>query len=148
MNIVESMASADAQLGIELSKKEPAVLETAADPHPVLSPSSFQNMPEDVLREICIAFIGADFPTLASRMLPLPYKLMQISSEIRHIVLTTPSIWASIHIQLAENRFAPPTKQLFTALVCEGEEVVRPSGVPASQHIRGESQQPLPGSQK
>ncbi len=122
MNIVESMASADVELGNELSKKESAILETAADSHLVLSPSPFQNMPEDVLREICIAFIGADFPTLASRVLPLPYKLMHISSELRRIVLTTPSIWASIHIQLAENRFAPPTKQLFTALVCEARK--------------------------
>ncbi len=122
MIIEESMASADAQLGIEISRKEAATLDTTADHSPVLSSSPFQTMPEDVLREICITFIGSDFPILAPGTLPLPYMLMQISSGIRHIVLTTPSIWASIHIQLPENHYDPPGKQLFTALVCEARE--------------------------
>ena len=99
MIIEESLASADVRSRFELQgqcKTEAAILETDADHRLLLSSSSFQNMPEDVLREICIAFIGADFPILESRVLPLPYMLMQISSEIRRIVLTTPSIWASV----------------------------------------------------
>ena len=65
MIIEESMASADAQLGIEISRKEAATLDITADHSPVLSSSPFQTMPEDVLREICITFIGSDFPILA-----------------------------------------------------------------------------------
>ena len=125
MIIEEPLASTDGRSRFELQgqcKTEAAILETDADHRLLFSSSSFQNMPEDVLREICIAFIGADFPILESRVLPLPYMLMQISSEIRRIVLTTPSIWASIHIQLPENRYDPPSKQLFTALVCEARK--------------------------
>ena len=83
---------AETELQPCLRKKEAALLEAAADHRRVDSSSSFQNMPEDVLREICIACIGSDFPILASRMLPLPYMLMQISSGVRRIVLTTPFI--------------------------------------------------------
>ncbi len=81
-----------------LSEKEVAVLETTADLRGAIS--SFRDMPEDVLREIFLAFMGDDIPQLYPPSVPLQYTLMQISSGIRHIARTTPSIWASISIRI------------------------------------------------
>ncbi len=64
----------------------------------VLAP--IRNIPEDVLREICIACIADEIPTLRHHKTPLPYMLSQISRGMRHIVLTTPVIWARMDIQI------------------------------------------------
>ena len=89
-----------AEIGLQcLREKKAAILETTANHRRALS--CFREIPEDVLREICLACMGLDdIPLLTSPALPLPYTLMQISSGIRRIVLSTPSIWASVHIQI------------------------------------------------
>ncbi|KJA14561.1 hypothetical protein HYPSUDRAFT_150215, partial [Hypholoma sublateritium FD-334 SS-4] len=74
-----------------LRDEEAAILETFADHRRIFSP--FRNLPEDVLREICLqACVEGDMPTLSyGRRSPgLPYILAQICSEMRHIALTTP----------------------------------------------------------
>ncbi|KJA14229.1 hypothetical protein HYPSUDRAFT_49363 [Hypholoma sublateritium FD-334 SS-4] len=79
-----------------LHEEKAAILETFADHRRVFSP--FRNLPEDVLREICIACVEDSAPTLTYRTTPLPYRLAQISSEMRHVALTAPFIWASMYI--------------------------------------------------
>ncbi|KJA14226.1 hypothetical protein HYPSUDRAFT_49357 [Hypholoma sublateritium FD-334 SS-4] len=79
-----------------LRKEKAAILEATADHRRALS--TFRNLPEDVLREICVACVEADIPKLSYRSTPLPYILAQISSDIRRIALTTPFLWASIHV--------------------------------------------------
>ncbi|KJA19013.1 hypothetical protein HYPSUDRAFT_44687 [Hypholoma sublateritium FD-334 SS-4] len=80
-----------------LREEEAAILETFADHRRVFSP--FRNLPEDVLREICIACVKCDMPTLKYRgRTPLPYVLAQISSGLRNIALTTPRVWASMKV--------------------------------------------------
>ncbi len=123
VQVLESqLGQTETELQPCLRKQEAALLDTAAVHHQDDFPNSFQNMPEDVIREICIACVGADPPILTSRMLPLPYMLMQICSGMRRIVLTSPSIWASIHIQLNEDFYFAPNEQLYTALVCEARK--------------------------
>ena len=100
-----------------LLNEEAAIMATSAYHRRTLS--SFQNMPDNVLREICLAFIGPEMPLLIPSFLPLPYTLMQISSGVRRIVLTTPFIWASIKIQIDEGFYFAPDKELYTALVWE-----------------------------
>ncbi|KJA19017.1 hypothetical protein HYPSUDRAFT_44690 [Hypholoma sublateritium FD-334 SS-4] len=80
-----------------LREEEAAILETFADHRRVLSP--FRNLPDDVLLEICSACVEGEIPTLSFNVTPLPYTLAQISSGMRHIVLETPSIWASVNIR-------------------------------------------------
>ncbi|KJA26459.1 hypothetical protein HYPSUDRAFT_198762 [Hypholoma sublateritium FD-334 SS-4] len=82
-----------------LREEEAAILETFADHRRIFSP--FRNIPEDVLREICIqACMGRDIPALSYFRDPLPYVLAQICSGIRYIALTTPIIWASMHVEI------------------------------------------------
>ena len=78
-----------------LYEQETAILETCKDHHCVLS--AVRHLPEDVLREICLTCVADRIPALTSRI-PLPYVLAQISSEMRHIALTTPIIWARMKI--------------------------------------------------
>ncbi|KJA17075.1 hypothetical protein HYPSUDRAFT_146945, partial [Hypholoma sublateritium FD-334 SS-4] len=79
-----------------LREEEAAILETFADHRQVFSP--FRNIPEDVLREICIrACVEGDMPGLCYPMGPLPWILAQICSGLRYIALATPIIWASMH---------------------------------------------------
>ncbi len=123
VHVLESqLGKTETELQFCPHEMEAALLESIADHRRVDSSRSFQNLPEDVLREICTACIGADLPILTSGILPLPYMLMQISSGMRRIVRTTPSIWASIHIQIDEFSYFPPNKLLYTALVCEAEK--------------------------
>ena len=101
-----------------LLNEEAAIMATSA--YHCRTLSSFQNMPDNVLREICLAFIGPEMPLLIPSFLPLPYTLMQISSGIRRIVLTTPSIWASINIRLDSS--SRVDKLCYAALVCEASK--------------------------
>ena len=129
-----------------LLNEEAAILATSAHHRRTLS--SFQNMPDNVLREICLAFIGPEMPLLIPSFLPLPYTLMQISSGMRHIVLTTPSIWSSINIQLCP--YYTPRKRMYTALVCEARKwLERAGGLLTSQHtICRESKRPVRSGQR
>ncbi|KJA19021.1 hypothetical protein HYPSUDRAFT_44691 [Hypholoma sublateritium FD-334 SS-4] len=82
-----------------LREEEAAIWETFADHRRIFSP--FRNIPEDVLREICIqACMGGDIPALSYSKDTLPYVLAQICSGMRHIALTTPIIWASMHVEI------------------------------------------------
>ena len=84
-----------------LLEDEAAILETSEDHHRVLS--AIRILPEDVLREICIACVEAKIPILSYRTTPLPYVLAQISRGMRHIALTTPVIWASMDVQIRQS---------------------------------------------
>ncbi|KJA26477.1 hypothetical protein HYPSUDRAFT_275493 [Hypholoma sublateritium FD-334 SS-4] len=80
-----------------LREEEAAILETFAGHRRVFSP--FRHVPEDVLREICIACVEGEIPKLYYLgSTPLPYTLAQISIGLRNIALTTPRIWASMKI--------------------------------------------------
>ncbi len=79
-----------------LRQKEAALLESCKDQRRVLS--TIRNLPEDVLREICVAYVNSDTPSLIHPNIPLPYRLAQISSGMRHITLTTPSLWKCMDI--------------------------------------------------
>ncbi|KJA19052.1 hypothetical protein HYPSUDRAFT_204962 [Hypholoma sublateritium FD-334 SS-4] len=82
-----------------LHEEEAVILESFADHRRVSSP--FRNIPEDVLREICIACVADDIPKLYYRARTAsPYVLAQICSGLRNIALTTPRIWASMRVQL------------------------------------------------
>ncbi|KJA22695.1 hypothetical protein HYPSUDRAFT_40795 [Hypholoma sublateritium FD-334 SS-4] len=81
-----------------LREEEAAILETFADHRRVFSP--FRNLPEDILREICIACVEDNMPMLSYLSNPWPFVLAQISSGMRHVALTTPIIWASMHVDM------------------------------------------------
>ncbi|KJA25392.1 hypothetical protein HYPSUDRAFT_199914 [Hypholoma sublateritium FD-334 SS-4] len=81
-----------------LRQEEAAIWETFADHRRVFSP--FRNLPEDILREICVACAEVDMPSLSYCSTPLPYRLAQISSGMRHVALTTPFIWSSMNVYI------------------------------------------------
>ncbi len=59
----------------------------------------YRDLPEDVLRQICIAYVADSIPTLSSDQIPLPYVLSPPNAaEMRRIVLTTPIIWARMNV--------------------------------------------------
>ncbi len=125
VNILQSQLKRAKNELLRLRKKEALVLETLSDLRGTLS--SFRDMPEDILREICIASVAADVPVLTRSYTPSRtslYKLLQISSGIRHIVLGTPSIWASISIHI--DSYAKEAH--YTDLVCEVTEWVKRAG--------------------
>ncbi|KJA19015.1 hypothetical protein HYPSUDRAFT_44689 [Hypholoma sublateritium FD-334 SS-4] len=97
---IEALKSQVEQAKIKLQRlreEEAVILESFADHRQVFSP--FRNIPEDVLREICAAYVEADAPTLSwRRIIPSPYLLAQICSGMRHLALTTPVIWASMNV--------------------------------------------------
>lgn len=81
-----------------LRKEKAALLKASADHRRVLS--TIRNLPEDVIRAIFITTVDSHNypPALSYRTTPLPYKLTQISTGMRHIALATPEIWASMNI--------------------------------------------------
>ncbi|KJA19056.1 hypothetical protein HYPSUDRAFT_44711 [Hypholoma sublateritium FD-334 SS-4] len=88
-----------------LREEEAAILETFADHRRVFSP--FRNIPEDIIREICIqACVKGDIPKLSYPRNPSTYILAQICSGMRHIALTTPIIWASVHVEIRSYLFS------------------------------------------
>ncbi len=63
------------------------VLETFADYRRVFSP--YRNLPEDILREICIACVQFEVPKLSYRHTPMPYILSQTCGPIdQNLALT------------------------------------------------------------
>ncbi|KJA19040.1 hypothetical protein HYPSUDRAFT_204950 [Hypholoma sublateritium FD-334 SS-4] len=88
-----------------LREEEAAILEGFADHRLVFSP--FRNIPEDVLREICIqACVDGDMPRICVYAEPMPYRLAKICRGMRYIVLTTPIIWASLHVEINAYSFS------------------------------------------
>ena len=79
-----------------LREKKTAIWETSKDHRRVLS--AVRDLPEDVVREICIACVADSIPTLSSDQTPLPYVLAHICSGMRRIILTTPVIWARMNV--------------------------------------------------
>ena len=91
----------------------------------VLAP--IRNLPEDVLREICITCVADPVPGLSPFTTPLPYVLAQISAGIRHIALTTPIIWAQMDIQIREH-YGSWDRRTFLGLVRKVEDWFDSSG--------------------
>ena len=99
MSHIQELKSQVEQAEIKLQRlqeEKASILETFADHRRVFSP--FRNLPEDVLREICITCVNIDIPTLSYGSNPLPYILAQICSGMRYIALETPYIWASMKV--------------------------------------------------
>ncbi len=67
---------------------------------PVQKPlAPFRRLPQDVIREIFIACLDPVInPTMSKK--EAPTLLTQISSGLRQIALTTPELWAAIHIPI------------------------------------------------
>ncbi len=82
---------------------EAAMLKTSEDHRRVLS--AIRIVPEDVLREICIACVEEEMPRLSYCTTPLPYVLAQISRGMRHIALATSAIWASMDVQIRQHYY-------------------------------------------
>ncbi len=112
-----------------LREKEAAILENTAHHRGVLSP--FRDLPEDVLREICLALVEGDisslkFPTFRFGRTLAPYLLMQICCGIRRIVLETPPIWASISFEIDSSRRTD--EQEFTTFICRARKWLQRAG--------------------
>ncbi len=88
-----------------LREEEAAILDVFADHDRVFAP--FRKLPEDVLREICVACVQDAIPELSYGDTPMPYILGQICSGMRHVALTTPVIWASMGVDLKQKLFIP-----------------------------------------
>ncbi len=81
-----------------LEEEEAAILDNFADHDRVFSP--FRNLPEDVLREICVSCVQGNIPELLYGRTSMPYILSQICSRMRYVALTTPLIWASMSVEI------------------------------------------------
>ena len=129
VNVLQSQLKRAQNELLRLRKKEASILETFADIRGTLS--SFRSMPEDVLREICLAFVAANVPVLSYPFVPSytsPYELMRISSGLRRIVLETPSIWASVNLDISSSDRM--NKLQYTTLVFEARKwLERASGL-------------------
>ncbi len=80
-----------------LNKEKTALLEASAPIHRALSP--FRQLPEDVVRAIFVACLETRWnPTMANTEAPV--LLTRISRATRLIALTTPELWAAIHIPI------------------------------------------------
>lgn len=78
-----------------LKDEKNALLDVAAPYRTALSP--FRRLPADVIREILVACIDTEInPSLSITKAPM--LLTRISGRIREIALTTPMLWAAIHI--------------------------------------------------
>ncbi len=62
------------------------------------TPSPFQLIPDDVLREILIASLDkSKTPTISTKTVPM--LLTRISSHIRCVALQTPQLWTAVHME-------------------------------------------------
>ncbi len=62
-------------------------------------PSPFQQLPDDVLREILVMCIDKrKYPTFDTRTAPL--LLTRISSRVRSVALQTPRLWIAVHMEI------------------------------------------------
>ena len=78
-----------------LNDEKRAILESMEPLKQALSP--FRQLPEDIVREVFIACLETERnPTMSNKEAPV--LLTQISSATRMIALSTPALWASIHI--------------------------------------------------
>ena len=78
-----------------LNDEKRAFLESMEPLKQALSP--FRQLPEDIVREVFIACLETERnPTMSNKEAPV--LLTQISSATRMIALSTPTLWASIHI--------------------------------------------------
>ncbi|KJA18404.1 hypothetical protein HYPSUDRAFT_45255 [Hypholoma sublateritium FD-334 SS-4] len=94
--ITNKISDLEAQLQI-LNDEKTLIMEAAAPFKRALLP--FRRLPEDVVREIFVAClpIGRD-PTMSATEAPV--LLTRISSATRRVALTTPALWAAIHIRI------------------------------------------------
>ncbi len=100
---IEEMQLQVEQAKLELDRlreERAAILGAFSDRERVFSP--FRNLPEDVLREVCIACLQENIPELSYGHTPMPYILGQICSGMRHVALTTPVIWAAISVDITQ----------------------------------------------
>ncbi len=121
VNVLQSQLTRAQNELLLLRKKKASILETFADLRGTLS--SFRSIPEDIIREICLAFVAADVPVLSYPFVlsdTSPYELMGISSGIRRIVLETPSIWASVNLEISTSDRM--NKVQYTTLVFEAKK--------------------------
>ncbi|KJA24688.1 hypothetical protein HYPSUDRAFT_38391 [Hypholoma sublateritium FD-334 SS-4] len=94
--ITQKISALEEQLRI-LNAEKTALLEASAPFRRALSP--FRQLPEDVVRVIFVACLETRWnPTMAKTEAPV--LLTQISRATRMIALTTPELWAAIHIPI------------------------------------------------
>ncbi|KJA15917.1 hypothetical protein HYPSUDRAFT_47978 [Hypholoma sublateritium FD-334 SS-4] len=95
-SINQKISALEEQLRI-LNTEKTALLEASAPFRRALTP--FRQLPEDVVRAIFVACLETRWnPTMANTEAPV--LLTQISRATRMIALTTPELWASIHIPI------------------------------------------------
>ncbi|KJA14916.1 hypothetical protein HYPSUDRAFT_48769 [Hypholoma sublateritium FD-334 SS-4] len=126
--ITERISTLEAQLR-SLNKEKAALLEASAPFRRALSP--FRQLPEDVVRAIFVACLETRWnPTMANTEAPV--LLTQISRATRMIALTTPELWAAIHIPItiSVRPEVMDTAQSITTARAEGVEewLLRRSG--------------------
>ena len=78
------------------------MLEASAAHRLTLSP--FRTLPNDILREICIACIDEENYPSVSSVQSMPHVLARISSRMRNVALTTPSLWSTFLIEFTQYR--------------------------------------------
>ncbi len=94
--ITEKISALEEQLR-SLNEEKAALLEASAPVRWALS--SFRQLPEDIVRAIFVACLETRWnPTMANTEAPV--LLTQISRATRMIALTTPELWAAIHIPI------------------------------------------------
>lgn len=94
--ITDKISDLEADLQI-LNDEKRAVLECIEPFKRALSP--FRQLPDDIVREVFIACLETERnPTMSNTEAPV--LLTHISSATRRIALTTPALWASIHIPI------------------------------------------------
>ncbi len=74
---------------------EETSVRTACAPYR-LALSPFRSLPEDVLREICVACMDDREYPIATKASATPIKLTRISSVMRNVALTTPILWTTV----------------------------------------------------
>lgn len=79
-------------------REEQGVLFDTLGPNHCGEFSRFQDLPEDLLRTICETCMHGDIPELSYGSTTTPYILSHICSGLRYVVLTTPLLWATIHV--------------------------------------------------
>ncbi len=118
-----------------LGEQKAAILANIKDHLQVLAP--IRNIPEDVLREICIACVSDEIPTLCHHTTSLPSVLAQISRGMRHIALATPIIWTRMDIQIRDYRSGKLRKETYLGLARRVQEWFdRAGGLPLTLIVR------------
>ena len=119
-----------------LRKEKAAIRETVKDHHSVIS--AVRNLPEDVLRRILIACVEDEKPPILSYrpIIPLPYRLAQISSGFRRVALSTPSMWSSMDVQFDAFRYENLDERAYSILAHMATEwFKRAGGLPLTVFI-------------